>query len=181
MGIGKKDEPTEVKLGSVNSADGAVLIQYDGEELVAGVPVFVVDEATGERVSIPDGEIELEGGMILVVSGGVAMEIKEAIAAGSDPNAEPVGIPSDADTLAEVQNIIKSIMIKYHEEVDLKFKNIELKFETIKKENTDLKNEVLELSKQPAAKPIKSQPTQVDLSKMTNYQRLKYNEEKGIR
>ena len=171
-----KDE--EIKLGSVSSADGAVVIQYDGEELVAGIPVFVVDE-TGEKVAIPDGEIELEGGMILVVADGMAMEIKEAAPVDEAPIEEELEsdvptAPSDADTLSAIENAIKSIMIKYSESTEEK--NLELK-----KQIEDLKAEVLELSKQPAAKPIKSAPTAVELSKMTNFQRLKYNEEKGLR
>ena len=171
-------EETVVKLGAINSSDGTVVIQYDGEELVAGLPVFVVDE-TGERVAIPDGEIELEGGMVLVVADGMAMEIKEAAPVDEAPieeelNQEPATPTDDAATLDAIENAIKSIMIKYSESTEEK--NLELK-----KEIEDLKAEVLELSKQPAAKPIKSAPTAVELSKMTNFQRLKYNEEKGLR
>jgi len=164
----KKDDK-KVELGSVASSDGTVTIQYDGEQLVAGIPVFVVNEA-GEKVAIPDGEIELEGGLILVVADGVAMEIKEAVAANDEPSGEPAGVPNDADTLSAIENAIKSIMIKYSESVDLKI-------EDLKKENETLKAEVLELSKQPAAKPIKSQPTQVDYSKMNNREKMEYNRE----
>jgi hypothetical protein len=167
----KKDE--EIKLGSVNSSDGTVTIQYDGEQLVAGIPVFVLDEA-GERVAIPDGEIELEGGLILVVADGLAMEIKEAVAASDKPSGEPAGVPSDTATLQAIENAIKSIMIKYSESVDLKFAEL-------KKENDTLKEEVLELQKQPAVKKIAASATKVDFKNMSNFQKLKYNDENGLR
>lgn len=165
----KKNE--EIKLGSVNSSDGTVTIQYDGEQLVAGIPVFVLDEA-GERVAIPDGDIELEGGMILVVADGIAMEIKEAVV--EELEKEEGKQPSDTDTLQAIENAIKSIMIKYSESVDLKFADL-------KKENDTLKEEVLELQKQPAAKKIAASANKVEFKDMTNYQKLKYNEETGKR
>jgi len=158
-----------VKLGSVMSADGAVTIEYDGEQLQAGVNVFVMD---GEnKVPLPIGEYELEGGLILVVTEvGMAAEIKEP-----EVVEEELATPNDdAATLDAIENAIKSIMIKYSADVDLKF-------EANKKEIADLKSEILELGKQPTTKPVKSAPVQVDLSKMSNFQRLKYNEENGLR
>ena len=147
-----KEDEVKVELGSVTSADGAVVIQYDGEELVAGTQVFVVDEA-GERVAIPDGEIELEGGMILVVAEGAAVEIKEAVAANDEPSGEPAGVPSDADTLSAIENAIKSIMIKYSADNDAKLESLKVE---LSKENTELKNKIVELEQQPTSKPIRS-------------------------
>ena len=163
-----------VTLGSVKSADGSVTIEYDGEQLQAGSNVFVVGPEG--NLPLPVGEYELEGGLILVVAEeGMVAEIKEPAPVEEEMATEETApLNNDAATLEAIENAIKSILIKYSKDIDLKF-------EANKKEIADLKNEVLELSKQPAAKPIKSQPTQVDLSKMTNYQRLKYNEEKGIR
>ena len=43
----------------------------------------------------------------------------------------------------------------------------------LKAENVTLKAELLELSKAPAAKPIKAKPEQIDPAKLTNYQKLK--------
>jgi HD superfamily phosphodiesterase len=165
----KKEDDTKVELGSVNSADGSVVIQYDGEQLVAGIPVFVLDEA-GEKVPIPDGEIELEGGLILVVADGIAMEIKEAVV--EEELNEEAKQPSDADTLSAIENAIKSIMIKYSEITDLKIKDL-------KKENLALKEDILELQKQPAAKKISASAVQVDLSKMTEWEKRKHFRNNG--
>ena len=47
----------------------------------------------------------------------------------------------------------------------------------LKKEVEALELKVVEMGEEPASKPIKSAPSQVDFSKMTNFEKLKYNRE----
>jgi hypothetical protein len=177
----KKDE--EIKLGSVNSADGTVEIMFDGEQLQAGSTVSAVD-AEGGNVPLPVGEYELEGGLILVVTEvGVAAEVKEAAPVDEAPIEE--NLESDENVADALDKAIQSILIKYDKNVDLKITDLrtELKADfkkendSLKKENETLKAEVLELQKQPAAKPIKTAPTQVDYSKLSNREKMEYNRE----
>ena len=151
-----KDKPVEVvdevvQLGSVKSADGSVTIEYDGEQLAAGSNVYVASP-DGQKVPLPVGEYELEGGLILVVSeDGMASEIKEPAPVeeemAQEPNAPAPN--SDAQTLEAIENAIKSILIKYSADIDLKF-------EAVKKENDELKSKIVELGNQPTSKPVQA-------------------------
>ena len=74
LGLAKKE--AEVKLGAVAIVGGDVTVEYEGEELAVGTEVFVTDE-NGEKVAAPDGEHELETGVIITVASGVVTEVKE--------------------------------------------------------------------------------------------------------
>jgi hypothetical protein len=91
-------------------------------------------------------------------------EVKEAAAAKPDEAAQM----NDDAQMAEIANAIKSIMIKYTkdaEATDERLKTLETKLkaqdELIKKQAET----IVELSKEPAAKPVKAQPSQVPLNK----------------
>ena len=143
-----------ITLGSAKSADENVSIEFDGDVMAVGGDVWVLD-ANGEKVPLPVGEYQLEEGKVLVVSEiGKIAEVKEAVV--DEPKAdEPAAMEpmSDAKQSAEiataVENAIKSIMIKYTAEVD-----------GLKAEVVTLKSELVELSKEPASKPIISTPNQ---------------------
>ena len=183
----KKEEAKEVvkiEMGSVKSADGQILFEYDGETPEVGGSVWVVTvDDTGEemRVPIPVGEYELEGGAKLVVSeeGKIASmdtatqevkpEVKEEMEAETTPN---TGGQDANSVINQVQESIKSIMIKYKEDIDSRF-------DSLAKENEALKKEILELSEQPAAKQIKTKAVQVDLSSMTELEKRKYYRSNG--
>jgi len=72
-----------------------------------------------------------------------------------------------------VVNDIKSILIKYQEETKAQFEAIEKRLETMDKS-------VVEMSEQPKAQR-KTGQAKIDFSKMTNFQKLKYNEENNKR
>jgi hypothetical protein len=170
-----KEEVKEIKLGSVKSKDGSVEIMYEGEVPEVGMAVWV-DDGQGNRVPLEAGEVALDDGRILVIGDdSLIAEVKdgaEAPPAEEELNTEttaPATLPNQATVDA-----IKSVLIKYSEEMDVKF-------ETLSKENKTLKEEVLELSNQPASKPIKTVVKQVEYSKMNNFEKLKYNDEKGTR
>ena len=146
---------TEVKLGSVMSGD--ITIEYEGEELVAGVPVFTTVE--GERVSLPDGEYPSDMGAIIVLDGAVS-EVKVEVEAEAE-TPEPAAATPSTD---EAVQAIKSLLIKYGEETDAKLLEFSNKLEALTTENVELKAEVVTLSEQPAAKSVKTTVAQVELT-----------------
>ena len=145
----------EVKLGSVQS--GELTIQYDGEMLEVGTVVFVTEGE--ERIALPDGDYPTDMGMLVVVEGVVtAVNVEEA------PLEEELSTPS-APSTEEITQAIKSLLIKYSEDVDAKFETINKDLVEFKKENETLKAEVVTLSNQPAAKSVKTEIKQVELNK----------------
>lgn len=150
-----KEKTDEVKLASVMSDD--LEIMYDGESLEVGTPVYVMREE--ERIALPDGDYETELGLVVVADGAVA-EIKTAVEAEEAPTAPSPEVPN----AEEITQAIKSVLVKYSEENETRFKNLEDSLQEFKKENESLKNEVVELSKQPAAKAIKTEVKQVELT-----------------
>ena len=80
----------EVKLEQMTLDNGAVL---EAEVFEVGAEIFVV--ADEERVAVPVGEYEVEGGMIIVVSEeGIIGEIKEA---GAEEEAPAEETTEDSD------------------------------------------------------------------------------------
>lgn len=98
----------EVKLEQMKLDNGAIL---EAEVFEAGAEVFVV--ADDERVAVPVGEYEVEGGMIIVVSEeGIIGEIKEASAeeeAPAETEAEEVEEEELSTETASPKKIVKSI------------------------------------------------------------------------
>lgn len=151
---------SEVKLGEIKTKDGEVTLYFDGEMMALGNPVWLMAE-DGTKVPLPVGEYELESDMILVVTQeGMIGELKEPVAEQPKPeemSGEDGKVANDAKIASEIESAIKSILIKYGE--------IQADVKTVKDENETLKTKIAELSKEPSAKPIKSQPTQVALTK----------------
>jgi len=164
VGLVKK-EKEEVKLGSVVSGD--ITIMYEGDSPEVGLAVWV--EQNDERVPLPDGNYPSDLG-VLVVADGVITEIQAEVEAEAEaPTGAPTPSPEDA-----VQ-AIKSLLIKYSEQWDEKFKSLEDSLVEFKKENVELKEEVVTLSKQPAVKAIKTEVKQKAYVEMSNYEKMQYN------
>jgi len=98
----------EVKLEQIKLDNGAIL---EAEVFEAGAEIFVV--ADDERVAVPVGEYEVEGGMIIVVSEeGIIGEIKEAGAEEEAPAEETVEEVEEEELSTETaspKKIVKSI------------------------------------------------------------------------
>ena len=98
----------EVKLEQMKLDNGAIL---EAEVFEAGAEVFVV--ADEERVAVPVGEYEVEGGMIIVVSEeGIIGEIKEAGAEEEAPAEETEEETEEEELSTETaspKKIVKSI------------------------------------------------------------------------
>ena len=128
----------EVKLEQMKLDNGAIL---EAEVFEAGAEIFVV--ADDERVAVPVGEYEVEGGMIIVVSEeGIIGEIKEAGAeeeAPAETEVEEVEEEELSTETASPKKIVKSI-------------SEEMFFSEIEKLRTEInelklsKTEVVELS-----------------------------------
>lgn len=165
LGITKADKVEEVKLGAVKTADGDVTLQYEGEVLESGVAIYTETE-DGERVPAPTGEHKLEDGNTIVVSDGVITEIKpteteETQEMETQPAATPaVSAPeASADTqsaMEAIENAIKKITVQYSEQVAKENETVLALSAQVK----ELKDELVKLKDEPAAKAIKSQPTQ---------------------
>ena len=159
----------KVEMGEVRS--GEIVITYDGEELEVGMPVFVMSDE--ERISLPDGDYPTEIGLV-IVNDGVVSEIRAEGDEEVDKKVgedEELGYGGDDDLAkkkkkemldSDVINSIKSILVKYSEDMDAKleerFNNFSTELTSIKEENAKLKSELTELSNQPASKPIVSKP-----------------------
>lgn len=154
------EQEVEVKMGMVKSADGEVTFEYEGEELMAGVPLFAVS-ADGEKVPVPAGEYPLEGDKVCVVDeSGMVTEVKDAMVQ-EDP--APAEMEAETPNFGELEQAIKSILVKY-EKVEEENKELKKEIVEFKESIKDLKQEVVKLSEQPAAKPIR-QIAQVELNK----------------
>lgn len=87
----------EVEFATVKT-DKAVF-EYDGEELVEGTKVYVIDEETGERVAAADGEYTTEDNKVLTVTNGEVVSIVEK---EEEPVEEPVAEPEvEAEEVVE--------------------------------------------------------------------------------
>ncbi len=142
----------EVKLEQMKLENGTVI---EAESFEAGESVFIVTE--DERVALPIGEYELEGGMILVVAEeGVIAEMREAGAEeepaeeveAAEEEKEEMGYATKEELGAAIDELkgmideIKAMMSPKEEEM-----------------SEDAQEEAKEeLSAAPAAKPIKANP-----------------------
>ena len=73
----KKEEEVKVELGSVNTADGTVKINFEGDTVATGLAVTMT-APDGTELPLPDGEYNLEGGMNISVMGGIVQEVSTA-------------------------------------------------------------------------------------------------------
>ena len=153
----------KVEFGSVMAGD--VNIEFEGETLEVGAAVYVMQEE--QRVALPDGEYPLDDGRVLVAKDGMAESVGEAPAA--EPEQEVAASEPSVPSATDAVQAIKSLLIKYNEDIDAKLDAQKVEFnkslEALNTENEKLKDEVVELSKQPTANPIRTEVRQVELTK----------------
>jgi len=144
----------EVKLEQMKLDNGAIL---EAEVFEAGAEIFVV--ADDERVAVPVGEYEVEGGMIIVVSEeGIIGEIKEVGAeeeAPAETEVEEVEEEELSTETASPKKIVKSIseemffseIEKLRTEInELKLSKTEVVAEEVVVELSEVKEDKVELS-----------------------------------
>jgi hypothetical protein len=164
LALAPKAEEVKVEFGSIKTADGEITISYDGDALMVGQSAWIMaDDET--KVPVPVGEHPLEDGTVLIVTEeGMVAEVKAVVSEEeemAETPAEEGKVSNDAKIASEIESAIKSILIKYNEQ---------------EKTILELKEQVVELGKQPASKGIK-QPdnVSVDFSKMSKQERILFN------
>ena len=164
------EQEVEVTLGSVKS--GELDIQFDGETLEVGAPVFLIADES-EKVSLADGTYKLdEGGEIVVKDGLVESMSEEEVA----PEAEEVvdaeleeevieEVNADEESMKVIKEILDDMFKAYAESMEIKMSEMLTKMSDIEAKNVELKEQVVTLSAQPSVEPVSSQPKQVTLTK----------------
>ena len=99
-------------------------------------------------------------------------ESKDPVQAVAEQTAEPVAEPTQDVNIAEVLKTEFSGLSKLLNE---KFTAMETKFAEQEKTIKEQDAKILEFSKEPASKPAKAKPQNVDLSKMTSRERILFN------
>jgi hypothetical protein len=161
------EQEVEVTLGSAKS--GELDIQFEGETLEVGSPVFLL--ADEEKVSLADGNYKLdEGGEIVVKDGLVESisedeEVVEEEAPATEEVVEEDLAEDDAANMDVIKEILDDMFKAYVESMNVEMSEIKTKLETLTTENVELKEQVVTLSAQPSVEPISSQPKQITLTK----------------
>ena len=167
------EQEVEVTLGSVKS--GELDIQFDGETLEVGAPVFLL--ADEEKVSLADGTYKLDEGGEIVVKDGLVESMSEAEAEEEvAPEAEEVvdaeleeevieEVNADEESMKVIKEILDDMFKAYAESMEIKMSEMLTKMSDIEAKNVELKEQVVTLSAQPSVEPVSSQPKQVKLTK----------------
>lgn len=146
----------EVKLEQMRLENGTVI---EAESFEAGESVFIVTE--DERVALPIGEYELEGGMILVVAEeGVIAEIRQAEEEAPEAAPEEEEVEAAEEEKEEMGYATKEELGAAIDELKGMIDEIKAMMSPKEEEMAEeVKEEPKqELSAAPAAKPIKSNP-----------------------
>lgn len=155
----KTDKEEAIKLGSVNTADGTVKINFEGDTVMVDLPVSMT-APDGTELPVPDGEYNLEGGMKINVASSIVTEVSTSEEEAKDEEQTPM---NEQATLTTEQPQIKSekvtqevfyqlskedfnaMLVEFGKQVDEKVNALRLELKAEPKE-------VIELTK---AKPAK--------------------------
>ena len=158
------EEVVEVKMGSAKSGD--LDIQFEGETLEVGTPVFLISDE--EQVSLADGEYTLdESSETIVVKDGLVEsmgkveeeEVVEEVVEEKELAEEDVATDEVVSESVSME-VVQKMMDELRAELDAKLAEVIGM-------NADLKEEVVSLSKQDSTPSIVSAPQQ-----MTSHQRI---------
>jgi hypothetical protein len=169
------EQEVEVTLGSVKS--GELDIQFDGETLEVGTPVFLIADES-EKVSLADGTYKIDDAGEIVVKDGLVESMTEAEAeevvdeevvdAELEEDGEVIEdelVEDDAANMDVIKEILDDMFKAYVDSMGVEMSEIKSKLETLTSKNVELKKQLVKLSAQPSVKPISSQPKQVSLTK----------------
>ena len=202
LGLDKQEESVNLEY-QAKLEDGTIIVST-AESLEAGVDISVLTE-DGTTMLLPVGEYKTEDGQgfSVEVEGVVAEiyeeeveeeateEVVEEEASKEDMEEETIEETEavEFDSVAfmdEVKSVVVDLMSNVNTEIEtLKSELAELKStnEELSSEKEKLSAQVVELSNEPAAKPVDTnkfsalgkETTQRDLSKMTKRERILYN------
>ena len=202
LGLDKQEESVNLEY-QAKLEDGTIIVST-AESLEAGVDISVLTE-DGTTMLLPVGEYKTEDGIgfSVEVEGVVAEiyeeqveeeateEVVEEESSKEDMEEETIEETEtvEFDSVAfmdEVKSVVVDLMSNVNTEIEtLKSELAELKStnEELSSEKEKLSAQVVELSNEPAAKPVDTnkfsalgrETTQKDLSKMTKRERILYN------
>jgi hypothetical protein len=191
------DKQEEVNLEYQAKLEDGTIIVSTADSLESGVDISVLTE-DGTTMLLPIGEYKTEEGLGFSVEvEGVVAEIMEEEAEEEEAEETPVEEEASKEDMEEVEfdsvafmDEVKSVVVDLMSNVNtdietLKAELAELKStnEVLSSEKEKLSAQVVELSNEPAAKPVDTNKfsalgrelTQKDLSKMTKRERILYN------
>jgi len=163
------EKPADVKLGTVKTADGETVLNFEGDTVKVGTQ-FTMTSPEGE-LPVPDGSYTLEDGVEIILVNSVVSEVKEASAeapAEDKPSEAPLAAPEGSPVVKSeksTQEIFYQLSEVIIQEMEKKFAELELKMTA----NIQEKEAVSLTKKKPAV--AKS------YNEMSNYEKLKYNRE----
>lgn len=202
LGLDKQEESVNLEY-QAKLEDGTIIVST-AESLESGVDISVLTE-DGTTMLLPVGEykteegqgfsVEVEGVVAEIyeeeVEEEAAEEVVEEEASKEDMEEETIEETEavEFDSVAfmdEVKSVVVDLMSNVNTEIEtLKSELAELKStnEELSSEKEKLSAQVVELSNEPAAKPVDTnkfsalgrETTQIDLSKMTKRERILYN------
>jgi len=145
----------KVKLAQMTLDNGTVI---EAESFEAGQPVFIVNE--DERVPLPVGDYEVEGGIISVTEEGIINEIKQKDMEdpGTDKNKDFVTV----EDFNKAMDDLKSMLSKQEKDSAEKVEKLETELSEAKKESVKLQKEIDET---PDAVPLNTK-AQVQLNEV---------------
>jgi len=202
LGLDKQEESVNLEY-QAKLEDGTIIVST-AESLEAGVDISVLTE-DGTTMLLPVGEYKTEDGQgfSVEVEGVVAeiMEEEEEVVEEETPVEEEASKEDmEEETIEETEAVefdsvafmdeVKSVVVDLMSNVNTEIETLKSELASLKSDNEELSSEkeklsaqVVELSNEPAAKPVDTnkfsalgrETTQRDLSKMTKRERILYN------
>ena len=202
LGLDKQEESVNLEY-QAKLEDGTIIVST-AESLEAGVDISVLTE-DGTTMLLPVGEYKTEDGIgfSVEVEGVVAeiMEEEEEVVEEETPVEEEASKEDmEEETIEETEAVefdsvafmdeVKSVVTDLMSNVNTEIETLKSELASLKSDNEELSSEkeklsaqVVELSNEPAAKPVDTnkfsalgkETSQRDLSKMTKRERILYN------
>ena len=191
------DKQEEVNLEYQAKLEDGTIIVSTAEALESGVDISVLTE-DGTTMLLPIGEYKTEDGQSFSVEvEGVVAEIMEEEVEEEEAEETPVEEEASKEDMEEVEfdsvafmDEVKSVVVDLMSNVNTDIETLKAELAELKSTNEDLSSEkeklsaqVVELSNEPAAKPVDTNKfsalgkeiSQIDISKMTKRERILYN------
>ena len=202
LGLDKQEESVNLEY-QAKLEDGTIIVST-AESLEAGVDISVLTE-DGTTMLLPVGEYKTEDGQgfSVEVEGVVAeiVEEEEEVVEEETPVEEEASKEDmEEETIEETEAVefdsvafmdeVKSVVVDLMSNVNTEIETLKSELASLKSDNEELSSEkeklsaqVVELSNEPAAKPVDTnkfsalgkETTQRDISKMTKRERILYN------
>lgn len=202
LGLDKQEESVNLEY-QAKLEDGTIIVST-AESLESGVDISVLTE-DGTTMLLPVGEYKTEDGQgfSVEVEGVVAEIYEEEVeeeAAEEVVEEEASKEDMEEETIEETEAVefdsvafmdeVKSVVVDLMSNVNTEIETLKSELASLKSDNEELSSEkeklsaqVVELSNEPAAKPVDTnkfsalgrETTQRDLSKMTKRERILYN------